>query len=138
MTTRSSTQSRGLFSVFCERIKTRRKYLARRLARRSLRLQFEQLEDRRLLAVSLSGGGTWVEQGPGAIFNGQVEGITNQPVVGAVQAVAVNEAQRIIYAGTVNGGVWVASADGFDESRNNIVMLLARFVVQSHVLLHMF
>jgi hypothetical protein len=84
----------------------RKKHHARREVSQTIRLNFESLEERRLLAVTLQGGGTWVEQGPGVIINGQTEGIADNPVVGAVQAVAVDEVQGKIYVGTVNGGVW--------------------------------
>ncbi len=59
-----------------------------------------------------SGGGggltaTWVDLGPGPAHNGQVEGITNRPVSGAVNAVAPHPTDAtILYAGAVNGGIW--------------------------------
>lgn len=52
-------------------------------------------------------GGTWSSQGPGPILNGQVEGITNGPVVGAVNAVAAHPTNAdIVWIGSVNGGIW--------------------------------
>jgi subtilisin-like proprotein convertase family protein len=52
-------------------------------------------------------GGTWLDLGPGPAHNGQVEGITNRPVTGAVNAVAPHPTDAaILYAGAVNGGIW--------------------------------
>ena len=49
----------------------------------------------------------WVEQGPGKIISGQVEGINNRPVAGAVQSIALHPSNDdIMYIGTVGGGVW--------------------------------
>src|SRR5262245_10375542 len=50
----------------------------------------------------------WIEQGPGIIRNGQTEGIPDNPVVGAVNAVvaATPTDGNVVYIGTVNGGVW--------------------------------
>jgi hypothetical protein len=51
--------------------------------------------------------GTWVPQGPGPTIFGQVEGIENGEVVGAVHTVAAHpHAAGTIYVGAVNGGVW--------------------------------
>ena len=47
----------------------------------------------------------WTEQGPGPIKNGQDEGITNNPVSGAVNAIAPVDANTV-YVATVNGGIW--------------------------------
>jgi photosystem II stability/assembly factor-like uncharacterized protein len=68
----------------------------RRRACRRLFLEF--LEDRTVPSI-------WVEQGPGTII---IDGIANPPLeTGAVQALAVDPSNaNIIYAGTVNGGVW--------------------------------
>jgi len=62
----------------------------------------ELLEDRTVPST------TWIEQGPGPILNGGfTEGIPGQPEAGAVQALAVDPSNaNIVYAGTVNGGVW--------------------------------
>src|SRR6516162_330670 len=64
--------------------------------------------------VSLSVGAAalaapaWVEQGPGPILNGQDEGLTNNPVAGAINAIVPISAD-IVFVGTVNGGVWKTS-----------------------------
>jgi hypothetical protein len=84
----------------------------RRSERRTRPLQAERLEDRRLLSISLFGVPAWQEQGPGGEFNGQTEGITNDPrgvnpVAGAVQSVAAHpKIADILYVTAVNGGVW--------------------------------
>jgi hypothetical protein len=60
----------------------------------------ETLEGRALMAG-------WVEQGPGPIFNGDVEGMEAQhsPVAGAVEVLAPDSGNPdVLYAGTVNGG----------------------------------
>ena len=53
---------------------------------------------------------TWVAQGPGPIINGQDQGITSalgdNPVSGAISQVVVGSTSDILYAATVNGGVW--------------------------------
>ncbi len=55
----------------------------------------------------------WLEQGPGPITGGQTEGIANSPVVGAMQAIAAHPFNpNIIFAGTVNGGVWRTTDGG--------------------------
>ena len=60
----------------------------------------EQLEDRSLLSA-------WIAEGPGPSQNGQVEGILNREVVGAVHAVAAHPTDaNTIYIGTANGGIW--------------------------------
>lgn len=52
-------------------------------------------------------GGAWVDVGPGPSHGGQIEGITNREVVGAVNALAPHPSNAdILYIGTVNGGVW--------------------------------
>lgn len=49
----------------------------------------------------------WFEQGPGPIISGQVEGIENRPVAGAVSSIAPHPHNPgVIYIGAVNGGVW--------------------------------
>ena len=49
----------------------------------------------------------WVEQGPGPTLGGQAEGLLNNPVSGAVNAIAVSPRDRdVVYVGTVNGGIW--------------------------------
>ncbi len=52
-------------------------------------------------------GGAWVDLGPGPSHAGQVEGITNREVVGAVNAIAPHPSNAdILYVGGVNGGIW--------------------------------
>lgn len=52
-------------------------------------------------------GGTWQAVGPGPAYGGQVEGITNREVTGAVNALAPHPSNAsILYVGAVNGGVW--------------------------------
>ncbi len=81
--------------------------------KRAARMAVEQLEQRMLL--SLSGVPTWQEQGPGTIVDGGYDrfgpndGITNQisPETGAVQQIVADPNNpNILYAGTVDGGVW--------------------------------
>jgi hypothetical protein len=61
----------------------------------------EPLEDRSLLSV------TWVPQGPTTSQNGQVEGIANREVIGAVHALLADPTDpNTMYVGAVNGGVW--------------------------------
>ena len=51
--------------------------------------------------------GSWIAQGPGPTLDGQVEGIENLEVVGAVHTVAAHPtAAGTLYVGTVNGGIW--------------------------------
>jgi hypothetical protein len=64
--------------------------------------------------AGLSGGAAtlaapaWVEQGPGPILNGQDEGLLNNPVAGAINAIVPISAD-IVFVGTINGGVWKTS-----------------------------
>ena len=66
----------------------------------------ERLEERVVMSS------TWVSQGPGPIINGgNVEGITSpdgsRPEAGATEALAASPTDaNLVYAGTVNGGVW--------------------------------
>ena len=54
--------------------------------------------------------GIWVQQGPGPIRNGQVEGLVNGEVIGAIQTVAAHPTDATIaYVGAVNGGIWMTS-----------------------------
>ena len=49
----------------------------------------------------------WEILGPGPSNNGQVEGILNREVVGAVNAIATHPSNAaILYVGAVNGGIW--------------------------------
>lgn len=74
-----------------------------RLVRFKRALFFEDLEQRNLMAA-------WVSQGPFSSINGQVEGITNRPVSGAIHAVIAHPTNPdIVYAGSINGGVWKTS-----------------------------
>jgi hypothetical protein len=72
---------------------------------------------RRVLVVSLVIGlcgprivraqHVWVQQGPGPTTKGQVEGITDREVVGAIHTVATHPTDpNIVYVGAVNGGIW--------------------------------
>ena len=61
-----------------------------------------------------SGGGgitgTWLDLGPGPAHNGQIEGITNRPVTGAVTSVAPHPSDAtILYVGSANGGIWLTN-----------------------------
>jgi hypothetical protein len=53
----------------------------------------------------------WVEQGPGPILNGQDEGLPGpNPVAGAINAIVASPSSAdIVFAGTVNGGIWKTS-----------------------------
>lgn len=52
-------------------------------------------------------GGAWQDLGPGPATDGQVEGISNGHVVGAVNAIAAHPSNPdILYAGGANGGLW--------------------------------
>ncbi|HEV7240021.1 MAG TPA: RTX toxin, partial [Thermoanaerobaculia bacterium] len=52
-------------------------------------------------------GGAWVAQGPGPAHNGQVEGITNLPVVGAINTVVAHPTDaNTLWIGAANGGIW--------------------------------
>ncbi|MBI3411511.1 MAG: hypothetical protein HY040_24550 [Planctomycetes bacterium] len=84
----------------------------RRAKRKNAKAQvsLERLEDRCMPTVDLTGVGFWQERGPGPIIDGDadVQGsqLTN-PVIGAVEALAPHPTNKnILYAGTVNGGVW--------------------------------
>jgi hypothetical protein len=67
----------------------------------------ELLEDRTLFDINLPNVATFVAQGPNYIRNGQVDGMTDDPVVGSVHVLAAhpNDA-NILFAGGSNGGVW--------------------------------
>jgi hypothetical protein len=78
---------------------SRRKRNQRRV-KTTCRLWLELLEDRTVPS-------TWIEQGPGPILGGGNVEIAGGPEAGAVQALAVDPTNaNIVYAGTVNGGVW--------------------------------
>jgi Ca2+-binding RTX toxin-like protein len=71
-------------------------------------LSLEPLEDRTLMAVSLTGVPTWVEQGPGPIVGGQTFGLDpDNPVTGAVEAIAVRPGNpSTVFIGSTEGGIW--------------------------------
>src|SRR5688572_10267650 len=54
------------------------------------RLTVERLEDRVMLATTVSGVPNWIEHGPAPMHGSQVKGITNQPVTGAIQSVVAD------------------------------------------------
>lgn len=71
------------------------------------RYAVEALERRRLLTASLQNVPTWVEQGPGPILNGQTAGLTDNPVTGAVQSIAVRPTDSgTVFLATTAGGIW--------------------------------
>ena len=50
---------------------------------------------------------TWTPEGPAGATNGQVEGITDKPVTGAIEAVVAHPSNAsIIWIGAVNGGIF--------------------------------
>jgi Ca2+-binding RTX toxin-like protein len=71
-------------------------------------LSVERLEDRTLMAVSLTGVPSWVEQGPGPIIGGDTSGLgPDNPVSGAVEAIAVRPGDpSTVFIGTTAGGIW--------------------------------
>jgi hypothetical protein len=49
----------------------------------------------------------WVQHGPSPSKNGQVEGITNREIDGAINAIAAHPTDaNTLYVGAVNGGIW--------------------------------
>jgi hypothetical protein len=49
----------------------------------------------------------WVQHGPGPNTSGQVEGLTDGEVVGAIHSVATHPSDaNVIYVGAANGGIW--------------------------------
>jgi hypothetical protein len=49
----------------------------------------------------------WVEEGPGPILDAQTQGLPDNPVAGAINAIAASRTNPdLVYVGTVNGGVW--------------------------------
>ncbi len=60
-----------------------------------------------LLILCVPVSAQWIQQGPGPSKNGQVEGITDRKIVGAINCVAPHPTDaNILYIGAVNGGVW--------------------------------
>jgi hypothetical protein len=75
------------------------------------RPRLEILEERRLFSISLAGVPSWVEMGPDPIENGQGFQMAspNNAEVGAIESIAAEPTgpgTYIVYAGTVNGGIW--------------------------------
>src|SRR6187455_1576573 len=69
---------------------------------RAIAAVLEPLERRTLLSVAIAGIPSWTEQGPGPSQGGSGQGIPNQPVTGAIQAVAVHPSDaNIIWVGSV-------------------------------------
>jgi hypothetical protein len=86
-----------------------RSFLRARRAHRRRPLVLEPLEPRLVLS-------TWVQQGPGPILDGQDEGLTRNPVSGAIEAVAPSATDpNLVYVGAVNGGIW-KTTDATDAS----------------------
>ncbi|HYC58467.1 MAG TPA: hypothetical protein VEK79_02775, partial [Thermoanaerobaculia bacterium] len=51
--------------------------------------------------------GTWVSHGPAPTHGGQTEGITNGPVIGAIQTLVPHPSNAdTLWIGSVNGGIW--------------------------------
>lgn len=49
----------------------------------------------------------WQEQGPFAVHNGQTGGLSNNAVIGAINAIAPHpDNANVLYVGSVNGGIW--------------------------------
>jgi hypothetical protein len=58
-------------------------------------------------AAASNPGGKWKAQGPGPNTEGQVEGIEDGEVVGAIHTVAVHPTNaKKMFVGAVNGGIW--------------------------------
>ena len=63
-----------------------------------------EVEDHR---VNISLPGAWTPLGPFSATSGQVEGMVNRPVTGAIHTVLAHPTNAdILYIGSVNGGVW--------------------------------
>ncbi len=61
-------------------------------------------------AAAQPAAGVWVIEGPGPNTEGQVEGIENGEVVGAIHTVAAHpHAPNKLFVGAVNGGVWATN-----------------------------
>ena len=96
-----------------------RKSTIERLTRKGRYEAMKQLFNTRILAVLALGAligltsttvlpaQPWVSIGPAAATGGQVEGITNLPVAGAIEALAAHPTNpNILYIGGVNGGIF--------------------------------
>jgi hypothetical protein len=58
----------------------------------------------------------WVEEGPGPILNGAAAVPGNNPVSGAINAIAASRTNPdLVYVGTVNGGVWKTTSATADN-----------------------
>src|SRR5262249_31366695 len=87
---------------------------------RRRRPALELLEDRALPSAAVVGVPAWINRGPNPILDFGANAINNS-AVGAIASVGVahvavtatNPGGYILYAGTVNGGVW--RADNFTE-----------------------
>lgn len=80
------------------------------------KLHLEVLEGRIAPSVTPPGIPAWVSQGPQSITVGQVAGLADPSVVGAVSAIAVDpdfpsdpHVHKTVYIGTVGGGIWKAT-----------------------------
>ncbi len=104
------------------RLRSRGSADGRNRRRSTLARPVEWLEDRTLLTISMTGVPQWLDQGPSPIENGPNTNALPQhtgsevddSAVGAIESVVVahvtpsstNPGGYIVYAGTVNGGVW--------------------------------
>ncbi|MEW6161398.1 MAG: hypothetical protein AB1813_28550, partial [Verrucomicrobiota bacterium] len=76
--------------------------------------------------VNLIGIPTWQDQGPASIINGSLQGITDLPVSGAIQTIAIHPADpNRMLVGSVNGGIWRTlnarwPSDGVDNDGNGV------------------
>ncbi len=79
----------------------RRRGSSSHVARRQSIARIQLLERRDLLVA------TWMPQGPSTSQDGQVEGIADGEVIGAIHAIVTHPTDAsIAYVGSVNGGVW--------------------------------
>src|SRR6266508_3284531 len=82
----------------------------------------EALERRQLLSISITGVPNWLAQGPSPSVNGQDENVPeaplgNNPVTGAVQAIAVHPSNpNVMFIGSTNGGIWKTSTGTYSRS----------------------
>ena len=88
-----------------------------RLRRKRVLPRLEALEDRTLLAVTLTGVPNYEPQGPGPIVGGQAN-VSHDEVAGAINVIAVDPLNSAhVYVATVNGGIWETSnADAVDHN----------------------
>src|SRR5262249_19141043 len=95
-----------------QRQRRRRAWSRRREEKRPrFRPGLQELGDRVVLAVTFldPSVGTWVEQGPRNLRDGQSEGFTASAQIGAVAQVAIVPNSTTAYAATSSGGVWKTS-----------------------------